>query len=398
MRVFIQRVLWGGIWAATMAITFLLCADMAKDQPILLAIIVLAAIVQSIALVYARIHWRDNNKTSAFAALFVGLLCLGVSIVSEVSYWSGTIEGVHNQIQRERDLIGGQDLVKERRRAQLAQAVGGKLPAQIEAEIAVAANRAELRALKAQLHAARELEKLQGQVIADSTETVNYSIKRSFYEAAALGSENLGGNVKAWILGEVTLLVLCMLSLHVLSLYIAFAPTRPRAARTAAKAEPAPTVAASPFSDATEPPMWLETKITTTVTKEPEAPTDPEPPKPTRKDEPPRPTEPFVPRVVETTPLKPRTKAERQEAVVELTRRWFKDCATKTSLLFGTPAKHAYKNYVDWCHDNHELPVSDSHFGRSVRRLKIEAGKTAQGATYGLQLQRGGRSAARAIA
>jgi hypothetical protein len=253
MQTFLQRSIWLAVWAATMAITFWICADMAQDQPILLSIIVLCTIVMSVALVYMRIHWRDQNRTSAGAALFVGILCLGVTIVSEVSYWSSTISGMHENIQREKALSSGQDLVKERRRAQLSQAVGGKLPAQIKAEIAVAGNRAELVALKAQLNAAEELEKLQGQVIADSTSTVNFSIKRSFYEAASLGSENLGGDVRAWILGIVALIVGCMLSLHLLSLYIGFAPTAPVAARTAPKPLTLSEVAEKASPPATKP-------------------------------------------------------------------------------------------------------------------------------------------------
>lgn len=253
MQTFLQRSIWLAVWAATMAITFWICADMAQDQPILLSIIVLCTIVMSVALVYMRIHWRDQNRTSAGAALFVGILCLGVTIVSEVSYWSSTISGMHENIQREKALNTGQDLVKERRRAQLSQSVGGKLPAQIKAEIAVASTRAELVALKAQLNAAEELEKLQGQVIADSTSTVNFSIKRSFYEAASLGSENLGGDVRAWILGIVALIVGCMLSLHLLSLYIGFAPTAPAQARTAPKPLTLPDVAEKVSPPATKP-------------------------------------------------------------------------------------------------------------------------------------------------
>jgi hypothetical protein len=268
MQTAIQRTLWVSIWASTMAITFLLCADMAKDQPILLAIIVLAAIVQSVALVYARIHWRDSNKTSAAAALFVGVLCLGVSIVSEVSYWSSTIEGVHHQIQREKSLAGGQDIVKERRRVQLAQSVGGKLPGQIESEIATAPAR-DIPALRAQLKAARELQGLEGQVIADSTQVVNFSIKRSFYEAAALGSENMGGDIRAWILGIVTLIVACMLSLHLLSLYIGFAPTRRVEAATALKPLTLPEVAEKVAPPASKPLALSDTALNRIVSELP---------------------------------------------------------------------------------------------------------------------------------
>jgi hypothetical protein len=211
---------------------------------------------------------------------------------------------------------------------------------------------------------------------------------------AAWSARMFGGTEQLWndILTALPLLFWMLARVAAAPLAVAALVGRRKEDRTAAKADPAPTVARASVPPVLEPAVRLE----------PVAAPDPEPKPPAAAPVPtaeaPRPTEPFVPRVVETTPLKPRTKAERQEAVVELTRRWFKDCATKTSLLFGTPAKHAYKNYSDWCYDNGEIPVSDSHFGRSVRRLKIEAGKTAQGATYGLQLQRGGRSAARAIA
>jgi hypothetical protein len=168
---------------------------------------------------------------------------------------------------------------------------------------------------------------------------------------------------------------------------------KPSERSTAAKDDPAPTVAQTQVPPVLEPPVRLE----------PVSAPDPEPKPPASAPVPaaeaPRPSEPFVPKLVETTPpTRPRSKAERLEAVDVITRKWFAASASKTSLLFGTPAKACYENYRQFCEAYGIAAVNDSHFGRSVRRLKIEAGKTAQGATYGLQLQRGGRSAARAIA
>jgi hypothetical protein len=386
MQTFLQRTIWFAIWTATMAITFWLCADMAKDQPILLAIVILCAIAMSVALVYARSHWRDGNLTSAAASLFVGLLCLSVSVVSEIAYWSGSIDGMHEQIQREKALVGGQDLVKERRRKQLAQAVAGKLPAQIEAEIAVAPNRQEANALRAQLKAARELEALQGQVIADSTQTVSYSMKRSLYQAAVWFSENAGGNVRAWIGGIVALIVSCLLSLHLLSLYIGFAPRGARATHTAAKDKTPVTVALTPAS-----PVSAPAKPSSELAKLFQAPdTDPKPPasQPLPESKPVEAEIKPALRLVETQPepVRPKTRAEREEAIDATTRKWVAACAIPTPVGFATPSAQAYASYRAWCRTHKVEPLNRSWFGRSLARIGITVRKSAQGANYGLQI------------
>lgn len=374
MRIFIQRTLWLLIWAATMSLALLVSWNMAKDQPILLYVIVLAMVVMSVGYVYARQHWHDGNRVSSAAAFWVGMGAMAIVIVADVSYWSSSIEGIHDQIVREKAQMAGQDLVKERRRKQLIASTANKLPAQIRAEMATAPNNAELRTLRAQLLAAEELEKLQGQVLADSTQTVQFSLKRSFYEAARLGSENIGGTVPSWIFGITVLLVVFLLSLHALSLFIGFAP-KAREARGAAKAVPAPSVSPTVFVAPQPVPEALERPVEAEPVKSPQ----PEAPKPQE-----------YPRLVTSDfKKKPKTRAERIASVDSLTKRWLEATKpTKVNLANGDLGKIVYEDYVLFCEGAKIAAVDNSHFGRSIRRLGIAAGKTANGAVYGLKISR----------
>lgn len=285
MQTFLQRFIWISIWMGTMGITLGLCYGLAERQPILLAIIVLAAIVQSVAFVYARIHMSDGNRYTWAATLWVGLLALCVSVVAGTSYWSSTIANVHDEIARDRAKLAGQDIIQDKRREQLGKLTAGRSPAAIEADMQLALAKSfgretlgfktadcsdtssphyryctEFLSLKSQLASAKELKELEGKVLADSTRVVSVAIKRSFYDLAILGSENIGGSVKMWILGIVILIEACLQSLHLLSLYIGFAPIRRQEARTAQKAEPAPIVAekaSSPVSEAIRTPEEL---------------------------------------------------------------------------------------------------------------------------------------------
>lgn len=299
MQTFLQRSIWIAIWMGTMGITLGLCYGLAERQPILLAIIVLAAVVQSVALVYCRIHMRDGNRVSSAAALWVGLLALCVSLVAGTSYWSSTVANVHDEIARDRAKLAGQDLIQDKRREQLAKLASGRSPEAIEADMQLALARSfgketlgfktadctdtssthyryctEFLGLKGQLASAKELRALEGKVLADSTQVVSVALKRSFYDLAILGSENLGGSVKMWILSIVVLIEACLQSLHLLSLYIGFAPVRRQEARTAAKAQAAPIVADKASSPASEPHTKRSDLVLVTP---PEDPRDPPP-------------------------------------------------------------------------------------------------------------------------
>lgn len=257
LQTFLQRSVWSLIWLATIAIAISLSADMASDQPILFAILLVCLAVVSVSMVYGRKLWAEGNRIAAAGCGFACVLALGLTIVSEVSYWAGTIEGVHDQITRDKARAAGLDLVQEKRRQQLAQHTGGVSPAEIEAQMqaelartyggkVLASTTNDCRdsgspsyrfcsvflALKSQLASAKQLQELEGKVLADSTQVVQTSVKRSFYEAARIGSEQIGGSPKAWVSGIVALVVATMLSLHLLSLYIGFAPVKSRATKS----------------------------------------------------------------------------------------------------------------------------------------------------------------------
>src|SRR5688572_10793136 len=135
MQTFLQRSIWLAVWAATMAITIWLSVELADSQPVLLAIIVLAAVVVSVSMYYARSTYRDGNKVTAGGAFTVGLLALAVSVIAGTSYWSSSIEGVSAEVAREKSALQAKDMVREKRRQQLAKASLGKSPEQIAAEM-----------------------------------------------------------------------------------------------------------------------------------------------------------------------------------------------------------------------------------------------------------------------
>lgn len=241
MQTFIQRVLWGLIWAGVFALALYLNLDMLREgQPALYALVALCLVVASASLYYTVSNFRNGAYGEGCAAFCAGFLALGVCIFSEVSFWSASIDNVQEQIQRERSLTAGQDLVKERRRKILAQSAAGKLPGQIEAEIAVA-KAADIPALRAQFKAARELQALEGQVFADSTQVVAATgVKRTFYRFAQLGSDQFGGSIQIWVAGIIVWMVLTMTVLHYTALYIGWAPGRRREARQRQEASPRP--------------------------------------------------------------------------------------------------------------------------------------------------------------
>jgi hypothetical protein len=410
MQTFLQRFIWISIWLGTMGITLGLCYGLAERQPILLAIIVLAAIVQSVAFVYARIHSIGGNRYTWAATLWVGLLALCVSVVAGTSYWSSTIANVHDEIARDRAQLAGQDIIQDKRREQLGKLTAGRSPAAIEADMQLALAKSfgketlgfktadcsdtssphyryctEFLSLKSQLASAKELKELEGKVLADSTRVVSVAIKRSFYDLAILGSENIGGSVKMWILGIVVLIEACLQSLHLLSLYIGFAPVRRREALAAPKAEAAPSVAEKASSRVSEPlekprkslaaPMTLG-EIERIYSTSPEDPRDPPPsggkPDPlkgrtdlTRKaDNPPsekvvqpEAKQPAARLVVDNDPpilVIPQPPRKKKEKRLEgNVMRWISECTSQTpDKRVKATSQECRRSYLAWCRIN----------------------------------------------
>lgn len=78
------------------------------------------------------------------------------------------------------------------------------------------------------------------------------------------------------------------------------------------------------------------------------------------------------------------TRAEKFAAIDAVTNRWLgQGTVIRASFNLGAPI---YADYVRFCKAGGITPVNDSHFGRSLARLKIASKKKARGVHYGLKL------------
>jgi hypothetical protein len=161
---------------------------------------------------------------------------------------------------------------------------------------------------------------------------------------------------------------------------------KPEEARTAAKDKTPVTVALTPAS-----PVSAPAKPSPELAKLFQAPdTDPKPPASQPLPEA-KPVEAEIKpalRLVETQPepVRPKTRAEREEAIDATTRKWVAACAIPTPVGFATPSAQAYASYRAWCRTHKVEPLNRSWFGRSLARIGITVRKSAQGANYGLQI------------
>lgn len=405
MHTIIQRSIWGLIWAASIGIAVWLSADMTKDQPILFAILLVCLAVISVSLVYGRILWSGGAKGSALAAFGVGALCFCVAVVSEISYWSASIEGVHDQIVRDKAKAKGKDLVEEKRRQQLATQVGGQSPEAIQAEMSAELTKvykgATLAAstlnctdtasssyryctpyleLKSKFAAAKELRDLEGKVLADSTEIVSTSIRRSFYEAARIGSELVGGDVRTWIAIICGLLVATTMSLHLLGLYIGTAPVRRVDAPGRAKASPATPVAPHPFAPVLRRPVTPEKAFQKPEEGTPSPVPVPGPsPKPLVEAAPVAleidPTQFFEREMDKQNVVKFTTKQDRKKQRQKSKKNisegdvtmWFQDCTTRVPEKdIAATSKECWESYQAWCQVNEYKPTSRKDLTRKM--------------------------------
>lgn len=113
-------------------------------------------------------------------------------------------------------------------------------------------------------------------------------------------------------------------------------------------------------------------------------------------------TEGYPPKLVDKDPrfsdaqkIKPGSKAERLEAVDVVTNRWLATGnAVRVNLSLGSRGIDIYNAYSDFCASYGIKPVNPSHFGRSLRRLKVAFVKKAGGIRYGLKLVKHQRAVA----
>ena len=213
------------------------------------------------------------------------------------------------------------------------------------------------------------------------------AVKDVMPEASA-AVELFGGSEARWraILSALPLLFWMLARVLAVPLAMMAFAVRRTEARTAAKSFPPVIVAPQPV------PAVIA--FARPAESDPEPVTPPEPPKGPKKEqeaapvtvEAPRPQATFVPRIVESAPTpKPKSKAERLEAVDAITRRWIAACGVvATTVGDGMSAKQVYADYAAFAGRS---AVGDSHFGRSIKRCGFQTRKTATGAVYKLAIR-----------
>jgi outer membrane biosynthesis protein TonB len=208
---------------------------------------------------------------------------------------------------------------------------------------------------------------------------------------AAWASRMMGGSEQLWndILSALPLLFWMLARVAAAPLAVAAMVGRRKediAPRTAAKDKTPVAVALTPAS-----PVSAPAKPSPELAKLFQSPdTDPKPPASQPLPEP-KPVEAEIKpalRLVETQPepVRPKTRAEREEAIDATTRKWVAACAIPTPVGFATPSAQAYASYKAWCRSYKIEPLNRSWFGRSLARIGITVRKSAQGANYGLQI------------
>jgi phage/plasmid-associated DNA primase len=53
---------------------------------------------------------------------------------------------------------------------------------------------------------------------------------------------------------------------------------------------------------------------------------------------------------------------------------------------YATLAGSLFRNYMEWCHQQNEKPVTSTQFGKDLKRLKIESDRKGAGYMYKLAL------------
>jgi hypothetical protein len=251
MQKFVRRAVWFSVWAATYAIIVWLCMELAENQPVILAVLLLSGIVASIGLVYARQSFAAGSWSGGMSALLVTALALTTCVIGEISYWSGTIESIHEQVTRDRSISEGKSLVRQRQAERYSALANGQSAEALQAGMAAALTKTIAGVslgtrtagctdtssphyksctayfdLKAQFAAANEAAKLEGVVSNFNTSVEPVGLKRDFYRAAVWLHDMTGWKVESCIAGIAAIIVSLLQSLLMLSLYIGSTPER----------------------------------------------------------------------------------------------------------------------------------------------------------------------------
>ncbi|HKI60880.1 MAG TPA: hypothetical protein VKA31_01165, partial [Mariprofundaceae bacterium] len=240
----VRRFVWTGVYIAMFGLIVLMSQSLAANQPVLFAIIILAAFVGSIGLVYARRSFQTGAWLTGFAALSLGIGGILVHTVLETSYWSSTIEQINADFQREHAVSEARAVVSDKRKERYENLAGVRTAPQLDALIAkeridplwtqtVQCTDATLPAsreycrnyldLTAELEAAKEAGELESTVWSAAT-VIETSVNRNIASAAILAQKVFGGSVYDWTGIIVAMIVGFTQMLLALSLYVGYAP------------------------------------------------------------------------------------------------------------------------------------------------------------------------------
>ena len=434
---------WTAIWLAVFALEFIMSWSLAGKQPVIFGIIMVSVIIGSVCLAHAILNWHSGAWGSAMAALAVGIVAIAVHSTFNVSFWSSVATEINEQVMREKAANAARDIVAEKRKERYANSASGKSAAQIDAELkamefndrwtwskgctdaTASASRSfctEYFMLKGQRDGAMEAGKLEG-IVWNASTSVETEVKRNLAAAAHLFARWFGGEAEDWTGRIVVGVVLLIQLVLAFAFVIGYAPDRRQARATAAKLVEAPTLSKMEIKPP-RAPLEPRRDVLAIMAGTPgnggggNVPDEPPPADSKPVEEPSsdllrdatKMVAPDHPKPVLATAdgavtddwkpnVKPRTKAERLEAVDVITRRWLDSgAATRCAIAYGSYGIHVYNAYSDWCASYHIKPVNPSHFGRSMRRLKVAFRKEANGVRYGLRVLNDHMSLAKAHA
>ena len=413
----VRRFVWTGVYIAMFGLIVLMSQSLAANQPVLFAIIILAAFVGSIGLVYARRSFQTGAWLTGFAALSLGIGGILVHTVLETSYWSSTIEQINADFQREHAVSEARAVVSDKRKERYENLAGVRTAPQLDALIAkeridplwtqtVQCTDATLPAsreycrnyldLTAELEAAKEAGELESTVWSAAT-VIETSVNRNIASAAILAQKVFGGSVYDWTGIIVAMIVGFTQMLLALSLYVGYAP------ETRRKIAPA-IIPRKPYT----PSLTLPVKYATpavTETPEPPAPApspddggtpiaEPES-KPDGTEQQPQ----NVVNLYEPAVSKRDEKRRKKEIIDRQNRALVSsyvderlDTASPSAEIEltakggwkagGTAGDDIYTDFRRWCRDSNHHAVGRSHFGRFIGEF-VDRARNSKGVVYG---------------
>lgn len=412
-----RRVVWTGVYVAMFGLIILMSQSLSDKQPVLFAIIILAAFVGSIGLVYARRSFQTGAWLTGFAALSLGIGGILVHTILETSYWSSTIEQINADFQREHAVMEARDVVSGKRKERYENLAGIRTAPQLQALIAkerldplwsrsVQCTDATLPdsrefcrnylGLTAEYEAAKEARELESTVWNAAT-VIETSGNRNIASAAILAQKVFGGSVYDWTGIIVAMIVGLTQMLLALSLYVGYAPEKRRYIAPAI-------IPRKPYA----PSLTLPVKTAAPIVTE-----TPEPPAPapspdgggtplTEPEDKPDGTEQPSRNVVNLydPPVSKRDEKRRKKELIDRQNRALVSAYVDERLDTEAPsaqivltAKHGHQSggtagsdiYADfrrWCRDGDENPVGKSHFGRFIGEF-VDRARNSKGVVYG---------------